>query len=67
MAFLLPAITAISGAVGIATGIKSLFGGGDKQSQQAAPTPKPLPDAPKVADAQKKAQDDVKMRRVSSH
>lgn len=64
MAFLLPVIQAISGVVGITTGIKSIIGGDKKASPSApAPTPKPLPAAPKPEDAQKKAEESVARRR----
>ncbi len=63
MAFLLPLIGAVSGAIGIATGIKSLVSGGGSQKQTPAPEPKPLPKTPTLEDASKKAEDAVGRRR----
>ncbi len=56
----------ISSLVGIFTGVKSLFGGGKKESapaRQPAPTPKPLPPAPKIEDAKKAGADETARRR----
>ena len=65
MAFLLPTIQAISGALGIFTGVKSIIGGSEKKSSapDPAPTPKPLPAQPSLDDSKKKAEDQVARRR----
>ena len=63
MAFLLSGIQAVSGALGIVQGIKSLFGGGKKDTPSAAPEPKPLPKAPTPEDAQAKAKTETARRR----
>ena len=60
----LPLLKAVGATVGIATGVKSLVGGGKSASaQEAAPEPKPLPSAPKPEDAAKKAESEVTRRR----
>jgi len=58
MAFLAPAISALSGIVGIATGIKSLFG-----KKEKVPEPAKLPAVPTAEDAEAKAQAEIKKRR----
>ena len=64
MAAILPVIAAVSGAIGIAQGIKALSSS-NKESAQQAPVQAPakLPEVPKEEDAQAKAAEELKRRR----
>lgn len=62
MAFLAPAVSAISGIFGIVQGIMGLTG----SKKESAPAVQPLPEAPKEADAAAEAQAEAKKKRIRS-